>query len=189
MLEAPAPLIAVARATGDKDHVAFADSWERLGGLAFGSRYLPGVVEKWRMNRRTSIAGLDRALVRVLVFDAFIEHMDRSAAHNPNLLVANGVLYAIDHGQGFPSVHGSRSGFAYNYNSHIAWPVLVERRDLLEEALAPLMALRTDAIDAAIAAVPPLWWPTPTAAQATRAALVARLDVVPRELRDRMELS
>lgn len=187
LLTVPDALLELTRSLGEAGHTEFADSWARLGQRVFGSRYLEGVVDKWRSLLRPRLEGGDAFLVRLLILDAFIENMDRSAAHNPNLLVANGRLFAIDHGQGFPTVHGARSGFAYNYGSHIAWPVLLERPELLDEALEPLLALSDASIDAAIATVPDAWWVEPGHAAATRAALIRRRERVPEEIRGMLE--
>lgn len=84
VLQAPEVLIQAYIATGDPDHVEFAESFRRRGGTCFGSRYLSGVTVKWERRLRGKVEEADRVLARLLVFDAFIENGDRSSESNPN---------------------------------------------------------------------------------------------------------
>jgi hypothetical protein len=64
-------------------------------------------------------------MARLLVFDAFIENMDRTSSLNPNLLISNGRMYAIDHGQSLPSVQGITGKILdYPLDSHIGWAII-----------------------------------------------------------------
>jgi hypothetical protein len=180
VLRASGLLVDVLMSTGDPDLREFGESFARTGGLCFGSRYLPGVTVKWDVALRHRVNGADGILARLLVFDAFIENGDRSSAHNPNLLVSNGAVFAIDHGQALPSVQGIFSKtLPYPFDSHLGWPTVLEQPHLLERPLADLRALPGDAIDAAVGAVPAGWRPDADRPARVRAALRVRRDHLP----------
>jgi hypothetical protein len=188
ILDAPAALCDGMRASGDPDLGGFVESFERRGGCCFGSRYLPGVVVKWRPELRSAVPGADAVLARILAFDGFIENMDRSAAHNPNLLVSNGQLFAIDHGQALPSVHGAASsGPPFPYDSHIAWTTVENWPQLLRVPSQAVQRLSDDGIDSALDAVPSAWWTAAGRLAAVRAALRHQRDAVPDTLNQLME--
>ncbi len=164
-------------ATRDRDHVEFAEAFHRRGGTCFGSNYLPGAVVKWDVRLRRQVPDADRVLARLLVFDAFIENGDRTSATNPNLLVSNGALFAIDHGQALPSVQGATGkSLPYPFDSHLGWTVVQERPSLLEEPTALLRGLDPGAIDAAVDAVPATWWSAPDRPERVGRALRRRRD-------------
>lgn len=183
VLTVPDELLELCEAVGDPDHAEFAESFRRRGGLCFGSRYLNGAVEKWQEAMRHRIPDAEAFLGRLLVFDAFIENGDRSAAHNPNLLATGGGLFAIDHGQALPSVQGIvGKRFPFNFASHIAWRAIEERPDLLIEPTATLRTLPDATIDGAVDAVPPSLWSAPDRADLCRADLRRRRDELPATL-------
>lgn len=170
VLVAPDALTEAMLATGDRDLVSFGESFRRRGGTCFGSRWLPGVVVKWQTALRRRVERADDLLSRIIAFDAFIENGDRTSATNPNLLVSNGQLFAIDHGQALPAVQGATGmSLPYPFASHLAWPILEERPILLEEPMALLHRLDLSRLDEAVAAVPASWWSAPE-----RPALVTR---------------
>jgi hypothetical protein len=180
VVAAPDLLTAALLATGDADLAEFAESFGRRGGTCFGSRYLAGVTVKWEPRLRGKVEESDRVLARLLVFDAFIENADRSSATNPNLLVSNGVLYAIDHGQALPSVQGiTGKSLVFPFDSHISWLTVQQQPDLLAEPIASLRALPDAAIDAAVDAVPASWWTAPGRPAAVRLALRQRRAQLP----------
>lgn len=188
VLGVPAALIGALLASGDTDLVEFAQSFQRLGGTCFGSRYLGGVTVKWEARLRRRVEEADRVLAHLLVFDAFIENGDRTSATNPNLLVSNGRLYAIDHGQALPSVQGvTGKTLPYPFDSHLGWPVVQERPALLEEPIARLRELGDPVIDAAVEAVPAAWWTAPGRPEAVRIALRRRRDELPGRLETLLE--
>lgn len=191
ILAAPAELTAAFNATGDPDLVEFAQSFERRGGLCFGSRYLPGVIEKWAARMRFVVPEADEFLARLLVFDAYIENGDRTSADNPNLLATPAGLFAIDHGQALPAVQGiTGKRLGYSFHSHIGWSAVVEQPALLGPPIAALSALSDTAIDAAIGAVPAAWWTATDRAALARADLRSRRDQLPVTLNDlRVKLS
>lgn len=190
VLGVPPVLSSALAETGDPDLVEFAASFERLGLRCFGSRYLPGAVRKWTPALRSEVTDCDALLVRLLVLDAFIENGDRSSAANPNLLVSNGRLYAIDHGQALPAVQGiTGKRLPYAFDSHLAWSVLQERPHLLEQPTADLRALSDGAIRAAVATVPAAWWTDSGRIPTVIADLCSRRDVLPAtldQLRERL---
>lgn len=180
VLTAPDALTGAFLATGDADHVEFAESFQRRGGCCFGSRYLPGMTVKWEARLRRKVEDADRLLARLLVFDAFIENGDRSAASNPNLLVSNGRLFAIDHGQSLPSVQGiTGKSLLFPFDSHLGWTTVVEQPRLLDVPIAALRRLSDAAIDGAVDAVPAAWWTAQGRADAVRVALRQRRDDLP----------
>lgn len=167
-------------ATADADMVEFAQSFLRRANTCFGSRYLGGVTVKWEPRLRRAVMDADRLLARLLVFDAFIENGDRSAATNPNLLVSNGQLYAIDHGQALPSVQGiTGKSLVFPFDSHLSWQTVQEQPDLLAGPIAALRALPDAAIAAAVEAVPATWWTAPGRPAAVALALRHRRDQLP----------
>ncbi|MEQ1564036.1 MAG: HipA family kinase [Myxococcota bacterium] len=173
-LGCPDPLLDALRATGDGELGSFAASFERLGGICFGSRYLPPPVQKWRTSLRSLVADCDDVLLRVFLFDAFVENLDRTSEHNPNLLVSEGALYAIDHGQALPAIKGLPS-WPFPYASHIAWPLVERAPAAVLPHLDRLRGLPDADIAAAVAAVPPPWWRgTPARADHVRGSLIAR---------------
>lgn len=181
-------LVELLRSTGDADLREFGDSFARQGGRCFGSRYLPGVTVKWDASLRRRVDDADALLARLLVFDAFIENGDRSAAHNPNLLVSNGRLFAIDHGQALPSVQGiSGKSLPFPFDSHLGWSIVVEQAHLLEEPVDALRRLADDAIDAAVGAVPAPWWREADRPDRVRQALRVRRDQLPATILQIME--
>ncbi len=190
VLDVPEVLAEAFAASEDPDLTEFAESFQRLGLCCFGSRYLPGVVQKWTPRLRSRVDDCDPVLVRLLVLDAFIENGDRSAATNPNLLVCNRRLYAIDHGQALPAVQGILGKkLPYAFDSHLAWSVLQERPHLLDAPVADLRALSDGAIEAAVAAVPVAWWFEPHRPAAVVADLRSRRDALPAtldQLRERL---
>jgi len=191
VLAAPAALTNAFADTGDPDLIEFAESFDRRGGLCFGSRYLPGVIEKWAARMRYAVPGADEFLARVLVFDAYIENGDRTSADNPNLLATPAGLFAIDHGQALPAVQGiTGKRLGYSFDSHIGWSAVVERPALLDAPIAKLSVLPDAAIDAAIDVVPAGWWTSTDRADLARADLRIRRDQLPATLNDlRVKLS
>lgn len=180
VLNAPKALVDLLASTGDADLAEFAASFARQGGLVFGSRWLGGVTQKWTAAMRGIVADADVSLARLLVFDAFIENGDRSSATNPNLLVSNGQIYAIDHGQALPAVqgiHGKR--LPYPFDSHLAWSVVRERPYLLDEPTAALRRLSDGAIQEAVAAVPAPWWTDAARPPLVVDELRVRRDILP----------
>ena len=166
--------------TGDPDLVEFSDSFYRLNFACFGSRYLTGVVTKWSPRLRSRITDCDPLLARLLVFDAFIENGDRSSASNPNLLVANDRLYAIDHGQALPSVQGATGKrLRFPFDSHLAWPIVQERPFLLDPSTVELRTLTDEVITTAVRAVPSAWWTDAGRPDVVIADLRARRDALP----------
>ena len=190
VLEVPPVLAEVFTETGDTDLSEFGASFQRLGLRCFGSRYLPGAICKWTPALRPQVASCDALLVRLLVIDAFIENGDRSSATNPNLLVCNGRLYAIDHGQALPAVQGiTGKRLPFAFDSHLAWGVLQERPHLLETPVADLRGLPDEAIRAAVEAVPLAWWTDPNRPQLVINDLCSRRDALPAtldQLRERL---
>ncbi|MEZ4320536.1 MAG: HipA family kinase [Myxococcota bacterium] len=179
ILDAPEPLVEAFIASGDRDHREFAESFRRRGHSCFGSRFLDGIVVKWAERQRAIVGGAAEFLVNLLVFDGFVENGDRTSATNPNLLVANGTLFAIDHGQALPCVAGLRSRLPFPFDSHLGWTTLVEDLSLLDEPLARLRGLADTRIDAAVARVPKEWWGAPERPDMARAALRERRDALP----------
>lgn len=180
VIKVPDLLIDVLLATGDADHVEFGESFRRRGGMVFGSRYLGGVPVKWDARLRRTVEDADRLLVRLLVFDAFIENSDRTSASNPNLLVSNGQMYAIDHGQSLPSVQGiTGKSLPYTFDSHLGWTTAQEQPHLLDQPIEDLRRLSDAAIDAAIHAVPGTWWTAADRAAGVQVALRKRRDQLP----------
>ncbi len=186
-LEVPDPLVKAFMASGDRDHVEFAESFVRRGHRCFGSRYLGGVTVKWTERLRTLVAGAAPFLANVLVFDGFIENGDRVSATNPNLLVSNGELYAIDHGQALPGVVGVRSRLPFPFDSHLGWTTIVDDPERLSEPIKRLRQLDDEQINAALARVPGAWWTAPGRADFAREALHQRRDRLPGILEDLQE--
>jgi hypothetical protein len=188
VLTASDVLIDLLQGTGDPDLAEFCESFKRGAGTAFGSRYLSGAPVKWHDRMRRTVDGADATLCRLLVFDAYIENGDRTSATNPNLLVSNGRLYAIDHGQSLPSVQGiGGKSFPYAFDSHLSWPIAQESANLLEDPIISVETLPDSAIDAAVSAVPASWWTAAGRADAVRNALRRRRDQLPATIRQLME--
>lgn len=159
VLAVPEPMPEAFDASGDVDLKEFATSFLRLGGLCFGSRWVPGPLQRWTPTLRHVVDGADTFLARLLVFDAFIENGDRQSSTNPNLLASSTGLFAIDHGQALPAIQGIfGKRMPFPHDSHLAWPVVRERPYLLAEPIADLRALPDQAIHDALAAVPDAWW-------------------------------
>lgn len=138
---------------------------------------------KWEARLRRVVDDADRLLARLLVFDAFIENTDRCSADNPNLLVSNGRLFAIDHGQALPSVQGiTGKSLPYPCDSHLGWATVQDQPGLLDEPIAALRRLADEAIDDAVQVVPTEWWTAPVRADAVRRALKLRRDTLPATL-------
>lgn len=155
----------------DDPHQELADLVRRSGGDNLGLAWLPDA----RVATAADLAALDRTTAaRVVWLDGLVENLDRTAA-NPNLLVAEGRLWLIDHG----------AALAFHY----AWPALTEatpRRPLAPRAphalaarAAPLAtvderaaaALTREVLAAAVAAVPDsLLGPDPARDRAAYAA-------------------
>jgi hypothetical protein len=189
VLDAPTVLVDALLSSGDSDYVEFAESFARTGHCCFGSRYLDGVVVKWQHGRAVNAPDAQETLVRLLVFDSFIENGDRTSATNPNLLVSNGRMFAIDHGQALPSVQGVRSTFPFAFDSHLAWTTAQQRPDMLDRPIQDLRELSDTAIEAAIAAVPDSWWAEPARPNEVCSALCLRRDALPdtlQQLRERL---
>jgi hypothetical protein len=180
VLRVPDFLVEFMVSTEDPDLAEFAASFTRLGHTCFGSRYLGGVLQKWTATLRAVVPHSDRLLAHLLVFDAFIENGDRTSVTNPNLLVSNARLYAIDHGQALPSVQGVRGKrLPYAFDSHIAWNVVREQPALLDAPVAALRLLSDAAITEAVRAVPPAWWTETGRDEHVIRDLCARRDALP----------
>jgi hypothetical protein len=180
VMRAPEKLVELLESTEDPELSEFAASFKRLGHTCFGSRYLEGVTQKWRATLRAVVPHSERLLAHLLVFDAFIENGDRTSGTNPNLLVSNGRLYAIDHGQALPSVQGVRGKhLPYAFDSHVAWDVIREQPALLDAPVAALRRLSDADIAEAVGAVPSAWWTEPGRDAAVVADLCARRDALP----------
>jgi len=168
----PRAIITLAgRLATDDPHQELADLVRRSGGDNLGLAWLPDA----RVATAADLAALDRTVAaRVVWLDGLVENLDRTAA-NPNLLVAEGRLWLIDHG----------AALAFHY----AWPALTEatpRRPLAPRAphalaarAAPLAtvderaaaALTREVLAAAVAAVPDsLLGPDPARDRAAYAA-------------------
>lgn len=186
VIDCPAELLVAMTASGDDEFIGFSESFRRCGACCFGSRYLPEPVATWRRTLRGQVAGVDQTLARVLVFDGFIENLDRSAELNPNLLVSRGELFAIDHGQALASVHGVES-MPYNFDGHIAWEVVERNLELLGEPIEDLRNLPDAAIEAAVAAVPGPWWSDQGRPDLVVRSLLKRRNELPGILRGLME--
>lgn len=146
-------------ASEDPDLTQFGASFQRLEGLVFGSRFLKGATTRWTSAMRTKIEDADVTLLRLLVFDAFIENGDRTSSTNPNLLACGGRLFAIDHGQALPAVQGVvGKSMPYAFDSHLAWEAAREHPHLFDEPVQSLRALPDRRIEAAVRAVPAPWW-------------------------------
>lgn len=155
------------------EQASFAQSFRRRDLAVFASRWLEPAM-KWRQRDARAVADWEDALLRIFVFDAYIENGDRSAPHNPNILIHRGAVYAIDHGQALPSVQGIERPMRYGYDSHLAWPVFERHRDQVRELAELARDLPDSAIDDACGRVPPSWWGSEDRQDLVRRALRAR---------------
>jgi hypothetical protein len=145
-------------------------------GWNVGLRHLPGAL---MLDAAARSPALDGTLAsRVVVFDAFVTNVDRTA-RNPNLLWAEGQLWLIDHGAALYWHHDWDGGLAGAERRFelIRHHVLLPVADALPDAGQWLVQALTDAvIEAAAADVPAAWLAAePAAAEARRAAYVAFL--------------
>jgi hypothetical protein len=153
----------VARAEPDEEVQALIKA---SAGVNLGMDFLPGSLGFDPVAHPVD-AGLAS---RTLVFDAFVENVDRSW-RNPNLLIWHGGLWLIDHGATlyFHHTPGWESG---PDRSQDAFPliknhVLLSAADALAEADAALSRVLTpDAIAQIVAAVPDAWLEADTSAGA-----------------------
>jgi hypothetical protein len=183
LLQAPDVLTEALQTSGVPFLVEFGMSFARREGRCFGSRWLDGALERWNPRMRGRWPEADVVLARLWVFDAFIENLDRSSVDNPNLMVSNGCLFAIDHGQALPSVQGVTGKFRhFPHDSHLAWATVRERPELVSEPLHDLATLPDAAIDDAVGAVPAAWWPSPDRPDKVRHDLRTRRDALPARL-------
>lgn len=177
--EAPPGLTGALKASGDPDLLEFAAAFERREGTCFGSRCLAGPTTRWTMATSAVDPQAAATLARVLVFDTFIENIDRTSASNPNLLISSGRVVAIDHNQALPVLQGATGKrLRFPVESHIAWPTVQADPHLLKAPIADLRALDPAAVRAAVAAVPACWWADPARAERAAADLIDRRAVV-----------
>ncbi len=108
---------------------------------------------------------------RLFVFDVFIENGDRQP-NNPNVLVQDRRLVAIDHGQALPCVQGLRDIGPFGHAAHVLWPVVAADPSRLAASARRLPDDRD--IDDAVACVPAEWWADSGRPAMVRAALRAR---------------
>ncbi|MBK7755208.1 MAG: hypothetical protein IPI35_02085 [Deltaproteobacteria bacterium] len=102
VLEAEPGLLNLLEALGDDDALELLGALKTSGGACFGSRLLPNPLTRWTPGLHRALKLDDGVLAKILAFDALIENGDRRNAHNPNMLVSNGAIWAIDHGQSLP---------------------------------------------------------------------------------------
>ena len=101
-LDLPVPPRAIVTLAGvlptDDPHQELADLVARSGGDNLGFAYLPDA----RLATTAELAALDPAIAaRVLWLDGLVANADRTVA-NPNLMIAAGQLWLIDHGAALP---------------------------------------------------------------------------------------
>ena len=102
-------------------------------------------------------ATIDDAL-RLLAFDLFIDNWDRTSA-NPNLLVANGRLWAIDHEQAFGRVDMATDlDDSFPIKHHVGWSIALTQRFMIPQIAEIVASVGAVEVEAAVAAVPTAWW-------------------------------
>jgi hypothetical protein len=122
-------------------------------GLNLGVDFLPGA-----LGFTTAAAGDPDFCANVVWFDALVMNLDRTP-RNPNLLTWHGRTWLIDHGAALYPQH-SDAGLAASAGDPfrlIAQHVLLPFAGSIAEADARLADPATDAVRAAIAAVPDAW--------------------------------
>jgi hypothetical protein len=127
------------------------------------------------------VDSIDRELAaRIVAFDVLVSNVDRTVK-NPNLLVAGGRVWLIDHGAALYWQHAWDGGTAGataplpRLTEHALWPVA---EDLVAAGRAVASALDDAALAAAAGAVPAGWLAAAApdgGAEARRAAYAARL--------------
>lgn len=151
-------------------------------GTNLGMRFLPGAIA-YDPIAPPDVSG--ELASRIVWFDAFVMNVDRTA-RNPNLLLAEGRLWLIDHGAALYFHHAWAQADASRASAFapIRDHVLLPRADRLSAVAAPMIErLRTAPIESILAAIPDGWLRAddgPGDAAATREAyaawLRARLD-------------
>ncbi|MCK6516806.1 hypothetical protein L6R46_17330 [Myxococcota bacterium] len=187
VLEAEPNLLQLLESLGDDDARELLGALETSGGACFGSRLLPSPLTRWTPALHRALKLDDGVLAKVLAFDALIENGDRRNAHNPNLLVCNGAIWAIDHGQSLPAAQGCPPApNRYPYTEHITWTILEESLTALTSAIPLVSELTEEAIAAAVSAVPDEWWAEPTRANRVVESLCARRHQVVEDLQHQL---
>lgn len=187
VLEAEPNLLQLLESLGDDDARELLGALETSGGACFGSRLLPSPLTRWTPALHRALKLDDGVLAKVLAFDALIENGDRRNAHNPNLLVCNGAIWAIDHGQSLPAAQGCPPApNRYPYAEHITWTILEESLTALTSAIPLVSELTEEAIAAAVSAVPDEWWAEPTRANRVVESLCARRHQVVEDLQHQL---
>jgi hypothetical protein len=150
----------VARAEPDEEVQQLIKS---SAGANLGMDFLPGALGFDPVVHRVD-AGLAS---RVVVFDAYVENVDRTW-RNPNLLIWHGGLWLIDHGATLYFHHNwARAAGAvhrpYPWDDHVLKPYATAVRDAGAE-LAPRLTPRL--LEEVIALVPDEWLDDPAAERA-----------------------
>jgi hypothetical protein len=178
--------LALALAASEPDP-ELAEPLERSVGVNLGLDYLPGSITFDPLVGPAPDAGLAS---RVVLFDAFVANVDRTA-RNPNLLSWHSGLWLIDHGASLYFHHGwgpddplegSRDPFA-EVRDH----VLLRWASALDAAAAHLGGAFTDDVfSRVVGAIPAAWldgdrsFPSPEAQREAYVAwLRARRDAIP----------
>lgn len=178
-MRVPEALVEAAREVG-AEQARVADLLVSGGGLVFGSRLLPGA----RTVDPAELATDEhhrRAILRILVFDLVVANRDRRLA-NPNVLLVDGALYAIDHAQAFPWLTRDAPALGAILREHIGRPFLdagaYSRAELAEMATR----LHDRDVQAAIADLPAGWRPRSVDLRDLRDTLMEHRDAVVRFL-------
>lgn len=125
-------------------------------GLNMGHRYIPG---SFAFNALIQPPPASAAASAIVWFDAYITNVDRSA-RNPNMLLANGTLWLIDHGASLYFHHnwGDVPARSQNPFPMVRDHVLLRHAGMLAEVDAELRARLPDAtLRAIVDAVPDGW--------------------------------
>ena len=187
VLEAEPSLLSFFEDLGGDDARELLVSLRASGGACFGTRLLPGKLTRWTPALHRALKLDDVVLAKILVFDALIENGDRRNAHNPNLLVSHGALWAIDHGQSLPVAQGCPpTKHRYPYAEHITWTILGESLTALMSTIPRLKALTDEDIEAAVTAVPAEWWAEPRRPTQVIESLCARRHRVVEDLQHQL---
>lgn len=187
VLEAEPGLLHLLEALGDDDALELLGALKASGGACFGSRLLPNPLTRWTPGLHRALKLDDGVLAKILAFDALIENGDRRNAHNPNMLVSNGAIWAIDHGQSLPAAQGCPPApHRYPYAEHITWAIVGASLTALTSAIPLVNELTDEAIEAAVSAVPAEWWTEPSRPSRVVESLCARRHRVVEDLQHQL---
>lgn len=135
-----------------------AEPLERSAGINLGLDYLPGSITFDPLADSAPDAG---TASRVVLFDAFVANVDRTA-RNTNLLTWHGKLWLIDHGASLYFHHGwgasSRLDGSRDPFAEVRDHVLLPWASALPEEASALAASLDDAAIANVAAAIPAAW-------------------------------